>query len=71
MAEGSVERITGFWFFFFVQKHFFLILLVLLEFSKLLQARILANAGDKIFDEGVDSCMSQSLFWNEMHLSGT
>lgn len=51
-------------------KHFFLIHLVFQEFSKLLQANILANACDKIFDEGFDSCMSQALSQNEMRLNG-
>ena len=43
-----------------MQKHFFLIILVFQEFSKL-RANILANAGDKIFDKGFDSCVSQAL----------
>lgn len=54
-----------------MQKHFFLILLVFQEFSKLLQANILANAGHKIFDEGFDSCVSQALSQNKMRLNGT
>lgn len=54
-----------------MQKHFFLILLVFQGFNKLLLANILANAGDKIFDKGFDSCMSEGLSQNEMCLNGT
>lgn len=80
MAEGNVERITVCYCadcselnftFFFMQKHFFLILLVFQGFNKLLLANILANAGDKIFDKGFDSCMSEGLSQNEMCLNGT
>lgn len=54
-----------------MHKHFFLILLVFQELNKLLQANILANAGDKIFGEGFDSCVSQALSQIEMRLNGT
>lgn len=63
-------RLFRFNFFFLMRKHFFLIHLVFQEFSKLLQANILANASDKIFDEGFDSCVSQALSQNEMRLNG-
>lgn len=66
MAEGNVKRITVCY--STVVLFFFLLLLGFQEFSKLLLANILVNAGEEFFDERSDSCVSQALSQNEMCL---